>query len=290
MVKQTIIPENAVSWVFRGAPHLALASSFILLIYILLPYLFFLVGTESFFSTSGDIIVIVYLLMIPAIALIAGGFASGSPYSAVGAQREVVLLMSVEVPLAIIVITFAWKISQTGMGDNPFSLAAIAATPLWSGMGPMGIIGGILLVMTFMAIIPAEIAKIPFDQAEAETEIADGLMAEYSGKYLALYGIADAVKALAITSLFVILFFPQGLTALTGLNVFFLDHEVTIIFDMVFFVFKIFIVYVVTITTVRVAVARLKISQAARLFIITMSMLSLAGYLLIYLDPRITGL
>ncbi len=290
MIKQTIIPENSVSWIFRGAPVLALASTSVLLIYVVLPYLYYLHGSSGPFLTAGDLIVILYLLMIPAISLIAGGFASGSPYATVGAQREVVILMSVEVPLAIVVIAVAWKMSQAAGGAHPFSLLTVASNPIWTGMGPMGILGGGLLVLTLMAVVPAETGKVPFDQAEAETEIAEGLLAEYSGKYLALYGLADAVKSLAFTALFVVLFFPHGFTDLTGFRIVIAGGDYTFALDILLFIVKVIIVYTVAITAVRVAMARLKISQAAKLFLITLSMLSIAGYLLIYLDPRISGL
>lgn len=216
MLKQTIVPENAVGWIFKGSPLLSFASSVVLLIYIVLPYFMHLAGLDHNFIRSGDLILVVYLLMIPAIAMVAGGFASGSPYAAVGAQREMVILMSTELPIAVTAITFAWKMSQVAPGSSSFSLATIASNPIWTGMGPLGIMGEILLVIAMIAVVPAELAKIPFDQAEAETEIAEGLLAEYSGKYFAFFYLSEAVKILAITSLMVILFFPQGVVDLFG--------------------------------------------------------------------------
>ncbi len=290
MQKQTIIPENAVGWIFRGAPYMALASSVILLVYVLVPYFAWIGGADFFFSNSGDIILVLYLLMIPSIALVAGGFASGSPYATVGAQREMVILMCVELPLAVIAVTFAWRLSNVAPALPPFSLVTMTSHPLWTGMGPFGILGGMLLALSMAVVIPAELAKIPFDQAEAETEIAEGLLAEYSGKYLAFYQVADGVKSLAVISLAVILFFPHGFTQMTGYVVQPGGMDITLLVDTGLFMAKVFAVYFVSVTTVRIAMARFKISQVAKLFLITITVMCLAGYVLITLDPVIATL
>ncbi|PKL35820.1 MAG: formate hydrogenlyase subunit 4 [Spirochaetae bacterium HGW-Spirochaetae-1] len=287
MLKQTIIPENAVGWIFKGAPAISLVSSAVLLIYIVMPYFMYLAGYHDFFLYAGDIILVVYLLMIPAIAMVAGGFASGSPYASIGAQREMVILMTTELPLAIIAVAFAWKVSNIDPRIAPFALVSFSQHPLWIGMGPLGIMGGTMLAITMAVIIPAELAKIPFDQAEAETEIADGLLAEYSGKYLAFFHLADAVKVLAITSLAVILFFPQGVKELCGCSLVIGSVDLTLAADILLFLLKHVLIYFFTVTTVRIAMARFKISHVARIFVIGMTATSLAGFFLIYLDTII---
>ena len=40
------------------------------------------------------------------------------------------------------------------------------------------------------------LSKIPFDAPEAETEIAGGLLAEYSGRNLAMFYLTDGVKTI----------------------------------------------------------------------------------------------
>ena len=88
MIKENIVPENAVPWIFNGAPIMALVSSITILLY--LP-----VGNiPPILSGYGDIVLIIYLLTLPAIGMVVGGFASGSPYANIGAQREMVMMMS----------------------------------------------------------------------------------------------------------------------------------------------------------------------------------------------------
>lgn len=284
MYKQTIVPENAVGWVFKGAPALAFASSAMLLSYIWMPYIDHIAGT-SMFHITGDLILILYIIMIPGIALMAGGFASGSPYATVGAQRETVVLVSVELPLAVVFIAIAWQMGSAAPGLPAFSLSTIAANSIWSGLGPFGIIGGILLVLTYIAIIPAELAKIPFDQGEAKTEIADGLLAEYSGKYLAFFYLSEGLKALAICSLGVIIFFPMGVETLFGIRAVIGGYDYTPAVDLLFFAAKVLALTLVSITLIRVVMARLKITQAAKFFMITLTAMSLTGFVLMILDP-----
>lgn len=281
MFKQNIVPENAVKWLFNGAPLLALASSVLLLFYIWIPYFTALAGLQPFFSNIGDVILIIYILMVPAICMIVGGFAAGSPYSAVGAQREVVILMSTELPLAVAAVTLGWKMSQANPGVAPFSLVSFMDNPIWIGMGPLGIVGGVLLLLTLLAVVPAELAKIPFDQGEAETEIAEGLFAEYSGKNLAFFHLAEGAKSLAFTSLIVILFFPYGIEQLFGLSI---PAGLDVVVDVVFFLLKISLVYFVSVVTVRIGMARFKINQVARIFLVALTAVGLAGFVLIWLD------
>ncbi|KUK27939.1 MAG: Membrane-bound hydrogenase MBH 2, subunit Mbh2M (Hydrogenase subunit), partial [Thermococcus sp. 40_45] len=96
LLKETIVPANAVKWIFNAMPILALASSMTLLLYI--PFGIIKAPLEGY----GDLVVILYLLTLQALAMAIGGFASGSPFSSVGAQREMVLMMSYEMPFAIV--------------------------------------------------------------------------------------------------------------------------------------------------------------------------------------------
>ncbi len=284
MMKQNIVPENAVKWIFNGAPLLALSTSVLLLMYTWVPYFSNLTGISTVFTGNmEDIILILYILVIPAACMIAGGFASGSPYAAVGTQREVVILMSTELPLAIIAITFGWKMSVAHPGYPPFSLDTMG-WPIWTGMGPLGIIGGLLLLFTLLVVVPAELAKIPFDQSEAETEIAEGLLAEYSGKNLAFFHLAECVKSLALASLVVILFIPFGFKEIFGTHAIINDIDFTIIIDIIFFIIKIVLVYFVSVVVVRIGLARFKISQVGKIFLIFVSLLGFAGFILIWLD------
>lgn len=277
LVKETVIPKTAVAWVFSAMPFLAVLASFTALLYLPLgPFRPILEG-------HGDAIVVLYLLAVPALAMALGGFASGSPLGVVGAQRELVMLMSYEFPLAVVLVAVAWRLSAQGIAPA-FSLGTIAQNPLWPWVGPLGVIGLVLLLVTMLVVTPAELAKIPFDIPEAETEIAGGLMVEYSGTYLALFYLADVVRTLVMAGLVVAIFIPYGIAGVLGLS-----GAAAAAVDFLFWLFKLFVVMVVAVTTVRVGMARLKVDQVARGFWLWGTAASLAGLLLLALDKVVMG-
>ncbi|KAA0002869.1 MAG: NADH-quinone oxidoreductase subunit H [Thermoplasmata archaeon] len=277
LCKENIIPENAIPWLFNLAPVVCLAASITLLLYIPIA------GFEPILHGHGDLILILYLLIIPALATVVGGFASGSPYATVGAQREMVTMMSYEFPLAVAIISLVWKLSE--MPGDAFTLSFISAHPIWENVGVLGVIGAIILVLALVIVIPAELSKIPFDVAEAETEIAGGLMVEYSGRNLALFYIADGVKTFALASLMVALFFPYQLSELFGL-----EDYIAYIADFLFFLLKVFLVVLFSVTLIRIGVARLRISQVVSTYWVAITLIALLGLVLIMWDSQVLTL
>ena len=273
MIKENIVPENAIPWIFNGAPVLALVSTITILFYI--PY----GSIPALFENSGDLILIAYLLTIPAVALVTGGFSSGSTYASIGAQREMVLMISYELPLVTTIIVLGWRLNLAFPGLKVFSLAALSANPIWGIVGPLGFLGALLLLLTLAIVTPAELSIVPFDLPEAETELAGGILVEYSGRNLALFELSNAVKMIVMGSLTIILFFPYNLAPLLHLTGF-----MAYIVDILFFFFKLFIVIFFEATLIRVALARLKIDQASIAYLIILSTVGLSGLLLIAID------
>jgi len=237
-------------------------------------------GFNPLFSSSGDLILILYLLIIPSLALVIGGFASGSPYATVGAQREMATMIAYEFPLAIIIITFAWRLSVhlqgTDLSPSIFTLSTIGSVPIWNIVGPLGFIGVIILLIVLVIVTPAELSKIPFDAPEAETEIGGGLLVEYSGRNLGMFYLTDCVKIFVMASLIVALFFPYNLMD----NANYLGIAVNIIFFLV----KVFLVVLFAVTLIRVAVARLKIDQIVYTYWVPLTLLGLIGLICIMWD------
>ena len=105
---------------------------------------------------------------------------------------------------------------------------------------------------------------------------------EYSGRNLALFGLADAVKMIAMVSLTIFLFFPYNIAHLFALNGVF-----AIIVDSLFFLLKLFLIIFIEVTFIRVAAARLKIDQVSYAYWIPLSIIGLLGLALIVLDTII---
>ena len=293
--KENVVPERAVPWVFNGAPVLAFMASLLLLFFVPLGPVNGVMEDlgilNPILSQYGDLILIVYLLAVPGLMMAIGGFASGSPLSTVGAQREMVMMMSYEFPLAIVVLAIAWKVSNLGTADA-FSMGTIAdpENALWAhaGVGILGIIGIALLAIVLFLIIPSELSKIPFDAPEAETEIGGGIIAEYSGSNLAMFYLADSVKTLAFTALAVAIFFPYNFSPVVeDLFSTTLNEWAAYGIDMVFWLIKIEVLYFFAVSVIRVGAARLKIDRLSWLYLVPMSAIAIVGALLLYLDTLV---
>jgi NADH-quinone oxidoreductase subunit H len=199
MGKEILIPQDAQRTIFIGAPLVGLAG--MLLLSIMLWRI-----TIDQTSFVGDIIVAIYLMILPSLALIFGSSASASPHAAVGTGREMKLIMSYELPL---VLAFIVVIIKTG---GQISLAAIAQhCPALS-------ISGMLAFIITLLCIQAKLGFVPFDIAEAETELGSGVLMEYSGALLAIWKIIQAMM-LVVLPVFLVMVFLGGFNAdfLSGL-------------------------------------------------------------------------
>ena len=276
--KENIVPANAIPWLFNASPVVALVSSVLILFY--LP-----VGSiPPVLGNGGDFVLVMYLLTVPALALVAGGFASGSPYATVGAQREMVTMLAYEFPLAAVVIGIAWRLGAAGV-SHPFTFTAIAANPVWSVAGPLGIAGALLLLVVLAAVTPAERSRIPFDTQEAETELAGGLLVEYSGRNLAMFLLAQAARTLVLAAIIVAVFFPWNLSALVPI-----PAALALPADLLFFLGKAVLVMFAVVTLVRVAMARFRINELVSFYWIYLSVIGLAGIVLLMADASLSTL
>jgi len=276
LMKESIIPRGAIPWLFTAAPFLAVVATGVLLLYVPL------FGQPALLGRYGDVILVLYLLIVPSLAFVAGGFASSSPYATVGSQREMIIMMSYELPLAVVVLTIAWKIGQA-TAANPFLMSTIGAYPIWTLLGPVGIAGAALMLLALAVVTVGEAAKVPFDIAEAETEIAGGLLVEYSGRNLMLFYLSDVIKALAMVAVVVALFIPYNLSPYIGVQAVLPAG----IIDGLFFLVKVFVVMFFSITLIRTGMARFKISQASSVYVLAMTAVTLVGMLLIWIDSMI---
>jgi formate hydrogenlyase subunit 4 len=277
LIKESIVPENAIPWLFNAAPVVALASTVLILLYIPIG------NTMPVLGAYGDLVLVMYLLTIPALALVAGGFASGSPYATVGAQREMVTMMAYEFPLAIVVIGIAWRLSAAGLAE-PFSLGTIAENPIWGLVGPIGIIGCLLLFFVLIVVMPGELSRIPADTPEAETELAGGLLVEYSGRNLAMFYITQGAKTLVMAAVVVAIFLPWNISSFIAM-----PAAAAFVADLVFFFVKVVLVMFFAISLLRVGMARFRITQVFSLYWLYLGVIGLIGLFLLMSDALLVS-
>jgi len=158
-------------------------------------------------SFVGDLIVVVYFLTFPSLVLIMGASASGSPYGAIGAGREMKLVIGYELPFILALVpAIALGHSQTTVGS--FRLSDIVQAQQQHG-ALAGSLAGFLGLVCAMAVVQAKLGMVPFDQPEAETELTGGVILEYSGPPLAMIRLMRAML-LFVLPFFVITVFWGG--------------------------------------------------------------------------------
>ncbi len=240
MGKENLMPASARGTGFLMAPLVALASSAVAAA-VLWGALVNPSGQSGGFL--GDLIVVVYLLMVPALMTVVGGAASGNPHASVGAARELKLLLSYELPLFLVILIAVGRAGWTFQLSGLIQAQQAGGSFLYS-------ISGVLAFVVAILCTQAKLGQIPFDLAEAECEIMSGVYVEYSGPSLAMFLMTRAML-LALMPLLLIVVFWGGLT-LSVLGV-------------LAFVGK-YLLLVVLVTLIRNTNPRLRIDQAVRFF------------------------
>ena len=195
--KETCIPRGASKTTFLMAPVVGLTSV------ILVSSLLWVNNINSNNSFLGDLIVVLYLLTIPSISIMIGGFASRNPLASLGASREMKLILSYELPFVLAVLVPVIK------SNFSLRLGEILGFQAQNGV-IVGNLSGFLALVVALLCMQAKLALVPFDIPEAETEITSGPLIEYSGSGLAIYRLMKNML-LFVLPFFLIILFMGGL-------------------------------------------------------------------------------
>lgn len=191
--RQEVAPTSS-GLMFRLMPWVLISSMLVLAM--ALP----LFITVSPFAGGGDLITLIYLLALFRFFFALSGLDTGSPFAGVGASRELTLGILVEPMLILSLLVLALIAGSTHIEMISNTLAMGWNSPLTTVLA--------LLACGFACFI--EMGKIPFDVAEAEQELQEGPLTEYSGAGLALAKWGLGLKQVVMASLFVALFLPFG--------------------------------------------------------------------------------
>jgi len=197
-LKETVIPRGASKILFILSPLVTLSAVII----------FNLMLAETYFldkSFVGDILVMLYLLIIPSLFIILGATSSRNPLALVGASRETKLMLSYEFVFIISLVIIIIKSNGNLMLADIVNNQAIHGMYLKSASGAIGFILALFYIQ-------AKLGIVPFDAAEAEQEIMAGTVIEYSGPLLGFYRTAKALLYFSLP-LFVITLFGQIATS-----------------------------------------------------------------------------
>jgi formate hydrogenlyase subunit 4 len=217
-------------------------------------------GGQAPLGGQSDVILLIYLLTLSGISTLLAALAAGSTYSLVGMSREMMAMMTLEPLLAVAIVVGAVHTSTLRLDQ------VLNGSVYTSGLFP---VAGLIMLGIILFALQAFIGRMPFDTAEAETEIMEGPVMEYSGPKLALFKYARMVKLFVFSALFVALFIPWGHTGFYPLDVIIFLAKVTVL--------------VLLVTLVAATHARYRIDQAIRYYA------SLFGLALVALVFAVSG-
>ncbi len=195
--KTPVIAENA-SWLFRGAPCLILAFTW--LAASLVPTF----TTGLVFGRAVDLIAIVALLASARFLLALAGMDIGTSFGGIGSSREMMISTLAEPAMMMIVFTLALIAGST-------QLSVISDYIASTSVGLRVSLG--LALVALMIVALAENARIPVDNPATHLELTmvhEAMVLEYSGRHLAMIELAAAVKLLLYVSLISCIFVPWG--------------------------------------------------------------------------------
>ena len=161
-------------------------------------FLLFVLLTGTIFFAQGDILLVVFTLTMASVCLIIAAFAVDSPYSQIGAERELVQTMAYEPMLLMVALGFY-------LASGSFSVGDILTGAHMNILRMPGIFVGLCFILLI------KFRKSPFDISmshEAHQELIGGLKTEISGRTLAVVEIAHWYENVFLFGL-VLLFFAS---------------------------------------------------------------------------------
>jgi formate hydrogenlyase subunit 4 len=165
-------------------------------IFYVICYFIFMVFTGALFFSGADLLLTIFALTLAQIFLVLGAYATYSPYSHIGAERELIQIMAYE-PMVILAAVGMFVVTKS------FNVSDIAASAVPVVLFIPGIFLGFLYVLTI------KLRKSPFDIStshHAHQEIVKGITTEFSGPSLGLIEVAHWYETIFLLG-FVYLFF-----------------------------------------------------------------------------------
>lgn len=158
-------------------------------------HLFFAIGSVLMLVLKQDLLMLIFILTFSTVSLIIGAMSVRSPYSKIGAQREIIQMMAYE-PVILFMVVGVYLTTKSFMIQSIFDYG----TPLLYSLP--------LVFLAFLFVLTIKLRKSPFDFSTSHhghQELIKGITTEFSGPQLALIELThwyDLVLLLGLISLF----------------------------------------------------------------------------------------
>jgi formate hydrogenlyase subunit 4 len=198
--KEVVVSSNA-SGLFRATPFVVFAST------VVVAFLVPILAVPLPFDGVGDLLVVVYLLLLGTFFLALAGLDTGSPFGGMGASREMTVAALAEPTVALAIFALALSAGSTNLGQ----IVARTMTAPMAALSP----GHLLAFGALFIVTLAETGRLPVDNPATHLELTmihEAMVLEYSGRYLALIEWAASLKLLIFFVLLGNLFVPWGVS------------------------------------------------------------------------------
>ncbi len=188
--KEDWVPEFSDRLIFTLAPMIAFTS--LLLAFAIVPV------SPGWIVADLNIGILFFMMMagLAVYAVLFAGWSSNNKYSLLGAMRAAAQTLSYEVFLGLSLMGVVAQAGSFNMQEIVDSQAN-----LWN------VIPQFFGFLTFAIAGVAVCHRHPFDQPEAEQELADGYHIEYSGMKFGLFFVGEYIGIVTVSALIVTLFF-----------------------------------------------------------------------------------
>jgi formate hydrogenlyase subunit 4 len=193
--KETILPEG-------GGVLLQIVPALMFILSISMFATISTVTPQSPLEEGG--VIFIELAVLSAFVFAVAGSMSRNPYGVVGGSREVILATLVEPSIIVSLTSLILFKGSTTLDDSS-----------------RGVTLGVFLAMAALAYLLsllAESGRVPFDVAEAESELSGGALMEFSGAPLATLKFSQYVRSLALFSVFKFFISPLIPFDVTGMG------------------------------------------------------------------------
>lgn len=210
LTKQETIPRNVDRFVFVLAPALSMTTAIMLWAAIPFSPVFTevgdtvknITGSREFvfqvMNPSGGLIYMSAIASLAVYGIMLAGWSSNNKYALLGSVRSTAQMISYELALALslaVIIILAGSLDLTKIVK--------AQETGWFVFTPPGAIAFFIFLITMFA----ETNRLPFDLAEAESELVVGFHTEYGAFKFALFFIAEYMNMITLSLLAALLFF-----------------------------------------------------------------------------------
>ncbi len=182
-------------WVFRYGPYTLFGTGAALLAVMPIAY-----GSGTLAAYASDVFVILYISAMLRYIFGIASIDSGNPFAGVGGSREQMIAVFVE-PVMMTSLLVVMLLAQTS------NLAEIQAM-VRSGEIGYHIPAFAVASISFLWAMYVESGRTPYDLAEAEQELQEGVLGEYCGADFSLAHAGLILKQFAMIAMFLSIFEP----------------------------------------------------------------------------------